>query len=789
MAILLDDHPELLAELPHGAQAVLRAAWVEAAKVMSARGLDNYLRGAVALHSLGRGEELVVCYIQAMPGVVRAIGEDVLPGFVTTLLAMASKTSGAVLSLVASTAALAAERLADAGLFSAWLDVLDLVLTQAPRGLRPMLENLEPLLGQLTLGGLRRWAAWGAQAYKADFDGQARYFALHSSDAQAVLQQQRQGTLLVDLQRRLGIYLRAMWGRDFFLRPSAGDLASGALPRPFVEHHVVHLPDALDDWPAATDDAPPPADPVPALALYRAMANHAAAHLVFGTGALDDAGLDTLDKAVVETVEDARAEALACARFPGMRAGWLVLHRPPLQAEPASASALLDRLARALLAGDDADSHPWVRDAVAAFHAAGDLSAPGFSLALGRALAASLRARMQAEGWLPFDPGRERPGAPYRDDNRCVWAQATYDEAAALEATWGPKQVRKKVSLMAMVHTLDVETAGDDAQEVWTLPTEYFLDQEGVSINALEGRPPVAEPVHHPEWDYQIQLERPSWVTVNERHPPLGEVAAIDAIVAEHKPAMARLRHLIEAMAPQGVQRIRRLEDGDELDLEAAVRAMVDLRSGRQPDPRIMERRQRRQRDLAVLVLLDLSASSNDTLRGQEQSVLSLTRGATVLLAGALDRIGDPFALHGFCSDGRHDVHYHRFKDFDEPWGDHAKARLAGMKGAFATRMGAALRHAGALLAQRRERRRLLVVVTDGEPADNDVRDPQYLRHDARRAVEDIGRQGVTAYALSLDPQADLYVSRIFGARHFTVLDRAERLPDRLPQLVLGLTR
>ena len=80
---------------------------------------------------------------------------------------------------------------------------------------------------------------------------------------------------------------------------------------------------------------------------------------------------------------------------------------------------------------------------------------------------------------------------------------------------------------------------------------------------------------------------------------------------------------------------------------------------------------------------------------------MDLTRAATVMLSDALDRIGDPFALHGFCSDGRHDVHYTRFKDFGKPYDDVVKARLAGMKGAYSTRMGAALRHAvnrGALL-------------------------------------------------------------------------------------------
>lgn len=153
MAIKLEDYQELTAELPHGAQEVLRGAWNEAARAFSSRGLDNYLKGALALHSLGRGEELVVTYLQSMPEVARAIGEDVLPDLVNFLLTMASKTSGQVLTLIAATAPLAAERLGDPDLFRNYLNVLSIMLAQAPRGLRPMLENLDRLLTQLTLGG------------------------------------------------------------------------------------------------------------------------------------------------------------------------------------------------------------------------------------------------------------------------------------------------------------------------------------------------------------------------------------------------------------------------------------------------------------------------------------------------------------------------------------------------------------------------------------------------------------------------------------------------------------
>jgi len=784
MAIHLEEYQEILVDLPQDAQDVLRASWNEAARAFSSRGLDNYLKGAVALHHLGRGQELVVTYVQEMPAVARAIGEDVLPEVVNFLLGMASKTSGQVLTLIAATAPLAAERLGDETLFRNYLSVLQIMLAQAPRGLRPMLENLDRLLSQLTLGGLRRWVMFGAQAYKADFEGQVEYFSLRSPDAHSVLQAERKGTLFVDVQRRLNIYLRAMWGRDFFLRPTAGDYENREGLKPYIERYLIHIADAYDDYKPFGDDTPPEAV-IHGLELYRAAANHCAAHQVFTGAPLSMQMLNPTQMAIIEAVEDARVEELACRQFPNMRTAWLALH-PPLDTRPPQCVGdLLNRLARALLDPKSTDPHPWVQEGVALFKAEPDLSTNQASWNIGVALAHTLIQIPLPE----FNWRTDLLRAIYRDDNRTVWESEEFDTDAALLATWEPKQTRKKVSLMEMVNEVNNEYAGDDAEEIWVLETPFYLDQEGVTINELEGREPIADPVHYHEWDYQIQLERPSWVTVLERRPKLGQLEVIDKIIEDNKPVISRLKFLIESMIPQGMQRIRRLEDGDELDINAAVRAMIDIRMGQQPDPRIMMRNKRNVRDLAVMVLLDMSESSNDKVRGQEYSVMDLSRAATVLLSSALDRIGDPFALHGFCSDGRHDVHYYRFKDFDQPYNDLVKARLAAMQGSYSTRMGAALRHAGMHLKQQPKSKKILFIITDGEPADNDVRDPQYLRHDTKRAVEELARDGVTTYALSLDPHADQYVSRIFGVKNFTVLDHVERLPEKLPMLYMGLTR
>lgn len=165
-----------------------------------------------------------------------------------------------------------------------------------------------------------------------------------------------------------------------------------------------------------------------------------------------------------------------------------------------------------------------------------------------------------------------------------------------------------------------------------------------------------------------------------------------------------------------------------------------------------------------------------------------MTREACALVATAINGIGDPFAIHGFSSDGRHDVQYYRFKDFNQKFDEDVKSRLAGMQGGISTRMGAAMRHAAEHLLRQPELRKLLLLVTDGEPADIDERDPQHLRHDTTKAVEELYTRGVITYRLTLDPDADNYVKRIFGVNHYTIVDHASRLPEKLPVLFATLT-
>ncbi|RDH84794.1 MAG: VWA domain-containing protein [endosymbiont of Galathealinum brachiosum] len=783
MSIKLEDYEEFLSEAAPEIRDVLESTFQEASRVMSPTGLQEYMDGAKSLCNLGRGAGVVTSYLQEMPLVAKECGEDVISDCLTAAMKLSSMTSAEVVTLLFASMPTAARNLGDAELFRGYLTLIHQLASTASRGVRPMLNHIDELLSKLTLSGLRRWCNFGSQAYRRDFDNLTAYFNLESADSRAMLQKERRGILFIKTQRKLNFYLRALWGRDFFLRPTGADFADF---RPFIEHRILHLPDALDDCGS-----------VAGLELYRATAAHMAAHMMYSSEPISAEGLSPAQMFFIGQIEDARIEYKATQEFPGLKKLWRSLMEVTREEQGHDKAEhptmlILERFAIMLLdssvTGDDEELnelakkfHDGIEDNKDNNQFCWHLGLDVFNLFMKRKEVPSLRIL-------------ERIDIAYRDDNRYVWEFEEFD--ADVEFEYVPasqRQVRKQVSVIEMANEVDCELAGDDAQEIWTCstnmrPYEDDLTDGQESFNDMWGKEPVSDPFHYQEWDYQIQLHRPDWATVYERRQPMGMVEDITQIIDDYRPVAHRIKQIIDLLTPEGVQRQRNMEDGDEVDINAAIDAMVAIRMGEQPNTRITMRNVLKTRDLSVVLLLDLSESTNEPMNGSEKTVLQLTREAATLVATAIEGIGDPYAIHGFASDGRHDVQYYRFKNFNQHFDEEAKSRLAGMQGGLSTRMGAALRHAGQHLLKQPEKRKLVLMLTDGEPADIDERDPQHLRHDTKKAVEELYGTGVLTYCLTLDPNADDYVKRIFGANNYTVIDNVDKLPEQLPTLFASLT-
>jgi hypothetical protein len=766
-----DAFSEELAGFRPDARELIRAALPAAATQLSPELVAGWVEGARRLAQTGSDLEALASYVRTVPAFAKQGGEAMLGHTIATALSVATHAGMRATAAFLSALPIAARHLITSDGMAAFLDVVDELAALAPRGLPDMFERIGPLLEKMSVEGLRRWALLGVQGHAADFGAQDAWFRLESQDARAILHAAGEGTLFTDVERRLGLYLHALWGRSI-------DLRAGSVPaamhsderkrgrRVSTANGVIRMPRAFDPFPGQHG-----------LTLYRAACAHAAAHLVYSTERFQPRQLTPVQLVVVALIEDARVEQLAMRELPGLRRLWLPFH-VALPSRIVSAASLMARLSRALMDSDYRDDDQWVTKGRTLFASqAGSLPDPALSRAIGMELGEDL-GRMRVQ--FNFKTYLVEP--LYRDDNLILWdlGNTGQRQSGDSDVTEPALELHGKES--AEQAQMELEPGADQSAQQHGAQTGSALPSEQQAVDLTPQR------FYYDEWDYAIGLDRPAWCTVLEKRARIGEAHEIDEVLIRNQETVNRLANLINAAQLQRPVRLRKQLEGDRLDLDSAITATVDLRSGRAPDPRVHQRQGKTRRELAVVLLLDLSQSTNDYVPSAGTSVLDLAREATALVADAMDKIGDSFAIHGFDSNGRHEVEYYRFKDFDEPYDERARSRLAGMTGQLSTRMGTALRHAGHFLRFRRAARKLILLVTDGEPHDIDVHDRKYLVFDAKRAVEEQTRLGITTFCMSLDADADEYVTRIFGARNYLVLDHLRRLPEKLPLLYMRLT-
>ncbi len=563
-------------------------------------------------------------------------------------------------------------------------------------------------------------------------------------------------TSLTDVQRRIVIYLHALLGRDFIIKAIDEDFIHDGKYQPFIENHAIHLPNFYYDF-ALKDGSL-----ITGLTTYRAASVHAAAHLVYTKHPFPSKSLNKLQKILISTIEDARIETLLIREFPRLKQLWSAQHNAtPLN--NLSAGDYIDRLARALLDDHYQDDDSWICLGRTLFNAVDDLQSNHISMEIGLTLARAFEAKK-----IRFNARTDRQRAPYRDDNRYLWVLATPDSSLPQEL---PDAFYKSKLLLG---NNEFASADEDTKEL----TEYKPVRRSLPSDTYS----------YSEWNYKSQVETQAWVTVREKKPKPGDPDTITSSIVQNNDLVSRMKNLLHTIRFTGVQRIRKLEDGDEIDIDAAIRMLIDVRLGFHPDTRVMMRQVRKNRNITALVLLDLSNSTNQKIAGQDKTVLQLTQQICALFAEVISSVGDPFAIHGFCSKSRHNVEYFRFKDFDQPYDDISKANIAGMTGHNSTRMGAAIRHATHYLNTQKSTKKLLMVITDGAPSDVDVRGTKYLLYDTKMAVREAARNGIHTHCVSLDPDADDYVSRIFGARHYMVVDHIRCLPEKMLMIYAGLT-
>jgi nitric oxide reductase NorD protein len=287
--------------------------------------------------------------------------------------------------------------------------------------------------------------------------------------------------------------------------------------------------------------------------------------------------------------------------------------------------------------------------------------------------------------------------------------------------------------------------------------------------------------IAYPEWDYRVARYERNGALVHEVDGIATNPGWAQHVLAERATLVRRVRRDFERLRPRR-EILHRQLDGADVDVDAWVTTAADAAAATSPDERLYLADRRARRDAAILLLVDISAST-DSWVGGSRRVIDVEREALLIVSEALAALGDRHAIHAFRGEGSRRVELLPLKRFADPAGAPVRARIGGLEPDGYTRVGAAVRHATMLLARERAQQRLLLLLSDGRPNDVDVYEGRYGLEDTRQAFAEARAQDVHPFCVTVDREAPAYASHVFGHGAHAML----RNPERLPQVLLDV--
>ena len=473
-----------------------------------------------------------------------------------------------------------------------------------------------------------------------------------------------------------------------------------------------------------------------------------------------------------------------------------------------------------------------------------DLEEPGeFSEEEYQALIDKLQASMEAAGESAEDESYESPEpVDYRGDFKPEMVQLLamlqmdadqegegqsisqemleqlLQQSAELELDAEQGDINNSMTQFAQNILKEAGTPPPDSQPGQGYGPLLHDDDKGGELEAKE-----PQTFAYDEWDFRAADYKPKWCIVKEKYVDEGDLNFYTDALRTYNSLANHIKRQFELIMPESFKKIYRLIDGEDVDLNAALEAWADLKMNVPPDEKIYWHRNRARRDVAVVFLLDMSASTAEAIdegrqvvddrdapddpveymvwlrrrreglvRRNYKRIIDLEKESTALLMQALESIGDTYGIYGFSGYGRENVEFYVIKDIHEGLGDRVKRRIDKVTPLHATRMGAAIRHATTKLENQDATTKILFLISDGRPQDRGYSregvEKEYAVHDTHMALLEAKRKQITPFCLTVDKAGHDYLKSMCGDMGYEVLGDIWALPERLPMLYRKLT-
>ena len=293
-------------------------------------------------------------------------------------------------------------------------------------------------------------------------------------------------------------------------------------------------------------------------------------------------------------------------------------------------------------------------------------------------------------------------------------------------------------------------------------------------------QPGERDALYYDEWDFRRQSYRKNWCALREltTHPVHDAFAA--QTLEKYLPLVAEIRRHFEAL--RGEDKLLKAQPlGDDIDLDALVTARADAHTGVEMTERLFTRKNKAERDLAVVFMVDVSGSTKGWINEAERESL-------VLLCEALEILRDQYAIYGFSGMTRNRCEIYKIKTFAEPYDREVRARISGLRPQDYTRMGVTIRHLSNLLNQVEARTRILITLSDGKPDDYDGYRGDYGIEDTRQALLEARHAGIHPFCITIDTEAGDYLPHMYGHASYVVVDEVRKLPIKVADIYRKLT-
>ena len=675
---------------------------------------------------------------------------------------------------------------------------------------------------------------------------------------------------LVDAQRVLGLFAQGMCARYLHLKPTRSLTGNFRPDGVTTDGTAIYLPEAVDSFDSYRHN----------LGAYRIAVLHQLGFFENGTFefSIEQAraripelpedrprpgsravdlerffamwSAPALMRRVFMTLEDMRIDESLHRRYPGARA----------DLERVMARALIERPGIGTLPGFTAMLEGLVQYTLGAERAAllradrGGLLEPLLDAASGvrredanvydSARAAMACYRMLEDAGLPRTdaptprqaPAREAAG-PHPAPGDTGDPVALRDEDASGVMAVGfrgeviPELVQRQLRAEGIVAALvSTPMPADDGQA--TPPAarhqlERHLEADRVALYRTFGSIDAgARSYLYDEWDFLHQTYVKGWCRLYEHRLRGEDFDFIHDARQRHMALARRVKRQFAAIRPESLRRMRRVSEGDELEIDAVIETVLDRRAGQAPEDRVYARREKAAREVAAAFLLDMSASTDYPIPDPDapaavagnddddddpflwsvrrdrfdepeaeppkRRVIDVARESLALMCEALETLGDRYAVYGFSGYGHDEVEFYVAKAFEDRLAARTWAAVAAMKPRRSTRMGPAIRHAVTKLQRQDAKMRLLIVISDGYPEDHDYgpdrSDHEYGIQDTARALQEAERAGVQTFCVTIDRAGRDYLRRMCADERYMVIDEVEDLPEALTKVYRALT-